>query len=126
MAEPEAAEHGIDVPVRLGPRVTHVEVSAQPVRDQALASAIERRRSGVVQGELALRCEQGRPPAGAGRQLDDLARDREAVQPPARLIELGRPGDIVERPAFVPAASQVPVVVLAGARLVVRDHLVVA
>ena len=111
-------------PIRLGPRVADVEVGPQPVRDEALAGAIEGRRRRVVQRQLALRGEQRRPPAGAGRQLDDPAADRQPVQPATGPVELRVPGGIVDGAPRVATATQVPVVVLGGARLVVGDHVV--
>ncbi len=87
VAQPEAGEHGVDLPIGLGPRVAHVEVRPQPVRDEALAGALERRRRPVVERQLALRGEERRPPAGPRRELDDLAADRaarRASDPPRR------------------------------------------
>ena len=123
VAQPEAGEDGIDLPIGLGPRVAHVEVRAQPVRDEALAGALERRGGPVVERQLALRGEQRRPPAGPGRELDDLAADRQLVEPAPGGVELGVPGGVVDRPALVAAAAQVPVVVLGGPGLVVGEHV---
>ena len=76
----------------------------------------------VVERQLALRGEERRPPAGARGELDDLAADRQAVEPAAGGVELRVPGRVVDRAARVAAAAQVPVVVLGGAGLVVGDH----
>ena len=51
----------------------------------------------VVERQLALRGEERRPPAGPGRELDDLAADRERVEPAPGGIELGVPGGVVDR-----------------------------
>ena len=123
VAQPEAGEHGVDGPVRLGPRVATVEVGTEPVGDEPLARALERGRRGVVQRELALRGQERRPPAGAGGQLDDLAADRQAVEPAPGGVQLRVPGGVVDRAARVPPAAQVPVVVLGRPRLVVGEHL---
>ena len=71
------ANRASTAPVRLGPRVADVDVGAQPVREQPVAGAIERRLGRVVDRQLALAGEQRRPPAGAGRELDDLPRNRQ-------------------------------------------------
>ena len=76
----------------------------------------------VVERQLALRGEERRPPAGPGRELDDLAPDRELVEPAPGDIELGVPGRVVDGPALVAPATQVPVVVFGGAGLVVGEH----
>ena len=112
--------------VRLGPGVADVEVGAQAVRDEPFAGPVERRRRGVVQRQLALRREERRPPAGPGGELDDLAADRQRVEPAAGDVELGVPGRVVDGTALVAAAAEVPVVVLGRARLVVGEHLGVA
>ena len=44
VAQPEPGEQRVDRPIRLGPRVAHVQVRPQAMRDQALARPIERRR----------------------------------------------------------------------------------
>ena len=123
VAQPEPGEERVDRPVRLGPRVAHVQVRPQAMRDQALPRPIERGRCPVVERQLALVGEQRRPPAGAGGELDDLAVDRQGVQPAPGRIELGVPGGVVDGAALVSAAAQVPVVVFRGARLVVGEHL---
>ncbi len=123
VAQPEAGEHGVHRAVGLGPRVTDVEVGAESMRDQTFACAIERRRRRVVERELALRGEQWRPPAGPGGELDDVAVDRQVVEPATRDVELGVPGGIVDGPARIAAAAQVPVVVFGCPRLVVGEHL---
>ncbi len=76
----------------------------------------------VVERQLALRGEERRPPAGPGRELDDLAPDRELVEPAPGDIELGVPGRVVDGSALVATAAQVPVVVFRGSRLVVGEH----
>ena len=126
VAQPEPGEERVDRPVRLGPRVADVQVRPQAMRDQALACPIERGRRAVVERQLALVGEERRPPAGAGRELHDLAVDRQGVQPAPGRIELGVPGGVVDGAALVPAATQVPVVVFRGARLVVGEHLGIA
>src|SRR6185312_16012635 len=104
----------VDRPIRLGPRVADMDMGAQAVGEEAVAGPVERGRRGVVDRQLALRREERRPPAGARRELDDLAVDREAVEPGAGAVKLGVPGGVVDRSALVPAAAEVPVVVLAG------------
>ena len=42
----------------------------------------------VVQPQLALLRQERRPPAGPGRQLDDLAADRQRIQPERRSVEV--------------------------------------
>ena len=122
VAQPEPAEHAVDLPIRLRPGVADVDVGPQAMGDQPIAGAIERRLGGVVEPELALGGEERRPPAGAGGELDDLALERERVEPRAGAVELRVPGRVVDRAVRVAAAAQVPVVVLAGAGLVVGDH----
>src|SRR6266480_3215622 len=43
MAQPEAEDHRIDRPVRLGPGIAEMDVGAQAVGEQALAGTLERR-----------------------------------------------------------------------------------
>ena len=93
------------------------------MRDEPFARAIERRRRGVVQRELALRGEERRPPAGPGGQFDDLARDGERIEPATGDVELGVPGRVVDGTAFVSATAEIPVVVFGRARLVIGEHL---
>ena len=95
----------------------------RPWASEALASALEGGRRRVGAPQLALAREQRRPPAGAGGELDDPAAHRQAVEPAAGRVELGVPGRVVDRSVLVATAAQIPVVVLAGARLVVVDHL---
>ena len=73
VAQPEAREHGIDLAIRLGPGVAHVDVRPQAVGHQAVACPIEGRGVGVVDRQLALAREERRPPAGPGGELHDLA-----------------------------------------------------
>jgi hypothetical protein len=122
VAQPEAGEDGIDLPIGLGPGVAHVEVRPELVRDEALTCALERRRRPIVERELALRGEEGRPPTCPCRELDDLAPDRQLIEPAPGDIELGVPGCVVDRPALVSTATQVPVVVFRGSGLVVGQH----
>jgi hypothetical protein len=49
MAQPEAEYHRVDRPVRLGPGIAEMDVCAEAVGEQTLASALERRLGGVVQ-----------------------------------------------------------------------------
>ena len=53
-----------------------LEVPDVITRAVPVAGVLQRRRAGVVHRQLALDREQGRPPAGAGGELDDLAADR--------------------------------------------------
>ena len=93
--------------------------------EQPVPGAVERRLGRVVDRQLALAGEQRRPPAGTGRELDDLPRDRQRVEPSPRGVKLGVPGGVVDRAAFVATPAQVPVVVFGCARLVVRDQVVI-
>ena len=95
----------------------------QVVRDQPLAGPLQRSRRSVVQRKLSLGRQKRRPPAGPGRELDDLPGDGQPIQPTPGHVELGVPGRIVDRAACVPAPAQVPVVVLGRASFVVREHL---
>ena len=95
----------------------------RPMRDEALAGAIEGGRRRVVDRQLALRGEERRPPAGPGGELDDLAMDRLGVEPAPCGVELGVPGGVVDGAAGVATASQIPVVVFGGASLVVGDEV---
>ena len=67
-----------------------------------------------------LPASSGRPPPGPGGQVDDLAADRQPIEPAPGGIELGVPRGVVDRAARVAAAPEVPVVVLGRAGLVVR------
>ena len=122
MAQPEAREDRIDLAVRLGPRVPDVQVGPQAVCHQPLAGALQRRGVRVIQRELTLVGQQRRPPAGARRQVDDLAADGQRIEPSSGGVELGVPRSVMDRTTRVPAPPQVPVVVLRRARLVVRDQ----
>ena len=44
-----------------------------------------------------LRCQERRPPAGPGGELDDLAGHRQGVEPAPGGVELGVPGRVVDR-----------------------------
>ena len=122
VAQPEAGEHRIDLPIGFSPCVAYVKVRPQLVRDEALTRALERGRRPVVEGQLAFRGKERRPPAGPCRELDDLAPDRKLVEPAPGDVELGVPRCVVDRPALVAPTAQVPVVVLGGAGLVVGEH----
>ncbi len=123
VAQPEAEEQRVDLAVRLGPRVADMEVGAKSVGDEALARAFEWSGGRVVDRQLALRREERRPPTSSSGELDDLAADRQAIEPRSCTVELRVPGRVVDRPAGVAAAAQVPIVVFAGPGLVVGDHL---
>ena len=41
VAQPEPSEQGVDLAVRLGPGVAHVQVRAEAMRDEPLARTIE-------------------------------------------------------------------------------------
>ena len=126
VAEPEPGEHGVDLSIGFRPGVTDMEMGAETVGHEPLPGPVERRARRVIERQLALAGQQRRPPAGPGGQLDDLAVDRQGVEPAPGCIELGVPGRVVDRPARVAAAAEVPVVVLGRPSLVVRDHLGVA
>ncbi len=123
VAQPEPGEQRVDGAVRCRPGIADVEVRPQPVRQQPVARPVQGRLRGVVGVQLALRGEERRPPAGPGRQLDDLAVQGQPVEPGRRGVQLHLPGQVVDGAVRVTPAAQVPVVVLAGARPVVGHQL---
>ena len=108
VAEPETAEQGVHLAVRFGPGIAYVEMGAQSVGEQSFTRKFQWSARSVVQGKLALDGEQRRPPSRPRRELDDLAPDRQRVQPAPGLVKLRRPRDVVDRPSFIAAAAQIP------------------
>ena len=97
VAQPEAGEDGVDLPIGLGPRVAHVEV-----RPQACATSRSRARSSgagvaVVERQLALDARSGdhQPVPAASSTISP--RDRQRVEPAPGGVELGVPGRVVDR-----------------------------
>ena len=123
VAQPEAGEQRVDLAIGRFPCVAQDDARAQPVRLEPPGRDRERLAVGVGDREVSLLRQQRRPPARARGQLEDLAREREPVEPARRLVELGLPRGVVEGSALVPAAAQVEVVVLGCAGRVVGAHL---
>ena len=99
VAQPEAHEQRVDLTIRLSPGVADLDVARYaPGRVSRSAAMASGSAIGVVDRQPTFAGEQGRPPARARRELDDVAVDRQRVEP-ASSPRRGPPPTVCRPPA---------------------------